>query len=158
MAKVNKKPIVVGNIYGIPVSSGKYFPMLVTCAAGNNYLGYVFPFDSTQLETKLKASNLQPRDSAFHLIFGVPPRSRVEWPVLYSLAGFCDQDWPIPCFAQEDPLLGISWRLYFSRNDLSLWSRREQITPEEAKKLEYTGTLALGGVEARVERLLGNKK
>lgn len=132
--------------------------MLITCAADDAYLGYVFPFKSSQLEERLKASKLRPQDSAFYLVFGFPPRSKVEWPVLASYDAYRDEDWPIPCFYQTDPLLGITWKVHFTRNELRLSAKTERITLEEATQLEEVGILAAGGVEARVERLLGGQK
>lgn len=139
------------------VESGVYYPILVSCVAGDLALGYVFPFECGELGSRLKASKLRTSDSSIHLIFSILSIEDGQWPVIAALDGFLEEEWPIPFFSRPDPLLHITWKLHFGRNDLMFPVKQERISPEEAYGLREHAISAAGSVEAKVERILGKK-
>jgi hypothetical protein len=100
----------IGNWYAVPLSSGGYASVLVARASCRGVLfGYFFGPRSVGLPAMSQLVALRPESAVLVSLFGDPGITDGGWPLIGTQPGWDSNDWPMPVFVHQDPLVPSRW-------------------------------------------------
>jgi hypothetical protein len=153
---MKKLPYKEGDIFAVPLKGGGYGWGVVArhSPGGKIVLGYFFGGPTTEVPQESAIPNLRPEDALLVVRFGDLSLYRGDWKIVGGVSPWNRQQWPIPSFKIEDPLLGEQvWKVRYFPDDPARELGRERLATEET--LETAALWGAGAVEIALSKLAG---
>jgi Immunity protein 26 len=148
-------PYSDGDWFAVPLREGLGYGVGVVARHDRRggVIGYLFDLRTDDVPTLDDVADLQPSDALRVMRFGDLGLIKGHWPTLGKLEDWRPEDWPIPEFGRRD-LIGGSFRVVYSAEDLRAPVREEPISEDECDKLPRDALSGAGAVERVLTELL----
>lgn len=142
-----KIPYQEGTVFAVPLRDRGWGIGVVARSTkrGGTVLCYFFGPRRMEIPPLEGLGALLPEQSVLIRRVGDLGLIRRTWPVIGSLPNWQRPDWPMPAFYRTEPILGMTWKVYFSDVDPSKVEREERVPFE--KGLPSAGLYGCGAAE-----------
>ena len=141
-----------GDLFAVPLRTGGFAIGLVARKKDTGALGYFF---GPRLENPpdLKEVDFKGWSPVLVGVFGDLGLVNGEWPILGSLEGWSESDWPVPLFRKEDLVSGERYAVEYGDNFV-IPIKAYRLPDSELDKLPRTGLSGSGSIEIQLTYLL----
>jgi len=152
-SKATKVKFEEGDVFVVPLRSHGYGLGLIARKNKDIILGYFFNIRFDELPGCIDYDLLEKHRVIFAKQFGSPGLKGGTWVIIGHLQNWKREDWPVPTFCREDPLLGIYFAVHYNDN---LECIGEEKIPESLAAKMYKDSLAgYGSIEKTLTEFHG---
>lgn len=149
-------PYSAGTWFAVPLDGGHWAAGLAAHIdpAGRAIIGYFFgPFDTIPSMSQL--ARFRPNEAVLVGKFGDLHIIRGTWPIIGNQEPWEVGEWPLPVFANRDPITNRLRRVVYAPDDLLRPVVFEEVADRELHGAPEDGAMGARYVELRLARLLG---